>query len=812
MSDIQNNTSLNRRKALALIGGGGGLLLADRVSAAMAQDASAPNKPPRVYATVEAMRADADLAEGMFAQTLGYFQAGDGGAAVYEIAIAEAKASANDGDIIALANKKHALLSAGGAVNYQMFGIVGDGKNDDGVQIKLAHEYAKRMNLPVVHLGGEYWIIKTNRIPITTNVEWGNTIFHIDERYNEKRDSRFIVHSREAARAIKLDETAKAAFLKALGPGVQIIPEMAPYKNCLVSIADANDQIGFRAGEKYKGQSWNREELFYVEEDGRIIGDIAWKFQDYTKLTAYPCDDSFLTIDGGGFYLSGDNPGTKYSGYYQNGFRISRSRTIIRNQWMGLEPGRRDISMEPRSGFYIFSRVFNTLLENVRLIPWEQNRDDPKKEVGAGTYGISGGRMLNCTFRNITAEGTWLHWGVFGTNLNKNFRIEKCRLNRVDVHFHCWNLTIQDSEIGLRGISVTGGGDLLIENTTREGNSFVNFRQDFGSKWDGRIRIRDCTLKPSSTSGVSVLYSRPSDFDYRYPLGCGRSVEVDNLLIDYSAAPSSTSPCWLMRIVSFSKTQDDSRLFFPEHVSFRNIRVRGRESGVRLISIPEPYHYDLGVEGGFDGVQLQANCQMIFENIDLEDLPPAKPGATGDVHFRLGGNAKEKYADALALYPRVAFINCRGVSAYLGGSAADVAFNGCIINRVTAAIDGPLRGRLGFTDCQFQANVEVGNDSIYALDAELNTYFTNCTIHAPRVDGVPKPEQADRIDFVQINKLVRYFQLNTTLGNDLLKSLKGKNIELKPAFIAMLKSHHGLEPEQVPASESESSGERTAAR
>src|SRR5690606_24140395 len=50
--------------------------------------------------------------------------------------------------------------------------------------------------------------------------------------------------------------------------------------------------------------------------------------------------------------------------------------------------------------------------------------------------------MLNSTFRNVTAEGSMLHWGVFGTNLNKDFRLEKCQLNRVDVHFHCWNLTI----------------------------------------------------------------------------------------------------------------------------------------------------------------------------------------------------------------------------------------------------------------------------------------------------------------------------------------------------------------------------------
>ena len=291
-----------RRQALVLLGMGGFALAgtAAATSTAAAQDASA-NAGGRTFPTVADLQADATLRNGQFAFTLGYHEPGDGGSALYQIAEADKKRPANGGDVIELANGKHALLLADGPVNYHMFGAKGDGKNDDGVQIKRAHQFAQTHQLPIIQRSGEFWIIQTNGIPITTNVDWGNTIFHIDEKHNQKGKPRFIVRSLKPAQPIKLDEKQKASFVKNLQPGVMILPEMDPYKNCLVTIADSEDRIGFRAGDKYKGQSWAREELFYVEEEGRVLGDIARKFKTYTSLTADPCDDSDLIIEGGGF-------------------------------------------------------------------------------------------------------------------------------------------------------------------------------------------------------------------------------------------------------------------------------------------------------------------------------------------------------------------------------------------------------------------------------------------------------------------------------------------------------------------------------
>ena len=55
---------------------------------------------------------------------------------------------------------------------------------------------------------------------------------------------------------------------------------------------------------------------------------------------------------------------------------------------------------------------------------------------------------------------------------------------------------------------------------------------------------------------------------------------------------------------------------------------------------------------------------------------------------------------------------------------------------------------------------------------------------------VSKPELIDRVGFIQINKAVHYGHINT----DILRYYKNKGINLSAGFIAMLKTHHELEP------------------
>ncbi len=789
MFDQNPAKSFSRRKALAVIGAGSALFLhsATRGLAQSSGNAGSTGTILRFETVVELKRSRVNA--GDLVETLGYFAAGDGGGAVYRVEKADAKKPADEGGRIAVANNLTAALLESESVNYRMFGAVGDGKNDDGVQIKMAHAYANGKGIPVVNPSGEFWISKTTNIPITSNVYWGQTIIHIDEKFNQKNSPRFSVRNDYPNEKVTFDEETKAAVLKQLKPGVQIVPELAKYAGCLMSVVDTGDRIGLRSGARYAGQGWAREELFYVEEEGRIIGDIAWEFKDFTSVLAIRCSENYLIIEGGTFYFSGDIPGEKYTGYYHHGFSIQRSRTIIRQQWMGLEEGKSDISLEARRGFYSLSRVYDVTIEDVRIIPWEQNRADPAKKVGAGTYGIGGARMLNCTFRNLTAEAGWVAWGVFGTNLNKNFRLENCQLNRVDVHFHCWNLYIRDCTIGFRGISVTGGGDLFIDNTTRHGNRFINFRRDFGAKWDGHVRLRGCTLKPNTNGATSVLYHHMANFDYQYPIGFARSIRVEDMVIDFSGAPESNATCWLLDVAAFSKTKAGNRLFFPQNVEFRNIIVEGREKGVRLANLPNPGSYEVSKEGGYDGVFLEANSTFIFDNVQLEKVVMKSPEDAAGAHLVLGGSEEVEYEDSRALYPKIRFRDCDHLSLHLGNCAAEVSVERSRVNTVWAE---KVRGSLAFSDCRIRPEVAAAEKELWSASSELGTRFTNCTVHAPVIGEKAEPGAANRIGILPVNAGLAYFHLNTGFGNEVLAYLRESGISLQPEFVEKLRAHHPL--------------------
>ena len=732
-----------------------------------------------VLPTVSDLINEEELSVNSLIRVLGYHATGDGGGAEYLIKEMNACNSSED-YCIKLSNGLTAILFAPREINYRMFGAKGDGVNNDAIQIAQAHAYANAKNLPVVNRNGEFWLNEAEMVTIQTDVDWGNTIFHIDEKYNSKRFPRFEITSKNAPQDIVLTKEKKRELLSSLNAGETIIPILEPYKNHLVVIADTDDRIGYRSGKRYKGQSWAKEELFYVEEAGRIIGDITWSFNDYTKLTAYPVDKNYLKVEGGVFYLSGENPSTE-RGYYKNGFLVKRSKTIISNQWVGLGPGKEDTTtLSPRSGFYTISNVYDFTLQNVRLIPYLLTRKNGER-VHSGTYGISMGRVLKSHFNNVTADGSRDHWGVFGTNLNKDFHIEDCHLNRVDVHFHCWNLSIVNSHIGEGGISITGGGNLNIDNSSCAGSSFVNFRNDYGSRWEGDITITNSTFKVKrERSNMLILSFNPSDFDYKYPIRLGRNIRVKNFKIDFSEVEQKDATCWLMGTPRFSVMQHGDKIILPNHMDFENIEVIGREKGIRLMELSDQWGYMVDKPGGYDNKVLKTNAIINFQNIQLEDLSRDENGHHFVMHPPKGTGSE------YAFYPSVSFSECTNIAIRQGGATANIFFDKCSISNISGSSKTPLRGRFVFWNCEFNPIVKNRDENVYLVYSAIGTFFTNCIVNAPVFSGEVRVDLFDKIGFVTRNDGVDFKHSNTLLNETMVELYKE---EIAPRLLQTTKGN-----------------------
>lgn len=708
-------------------------------------------RPADVVPTVAAM-VTADPPAGVVVETLGYDSPGDGGAGRYRIV--EDDAAPDDGAVIDLDGARQAHLVTPDSVSYVMFGAGIDG-HEDGPRIKRAHEYANAHGIPVELRGGEYHLGETYEIPIRTDTDFGTATIHVDERTNTRRP-RF--HVRPDAEPYELPAETRAAVLEAFEPGTTRIPELAPYRNSLLVLRDEDDPIGFRSGYDYH-DGWAREDFVYVEERGRILGDVAWSFDQFTEVTVHPVPDDYLTITGGTFLLSGTNSGD--DGQYKHpGFRIERSRTRIERQFVGLEPGVRDVSTDPSRGFYDFQTVYDVALSDVRLIPREKSRrdDDDVPAVPAGTYGIGGSRVLRATFRDVTAEGSPIHWGVFGTNLFKDFRVERCQLNRVDVHFHCHGLEIVDSEIGYRGITVTGVGDLRIANTSVTGSSLVSFRADYGGRWDGDLRVENCTLRVTdSDRDVAVLRFRTREDEYGYDVVWGRSIDIRDVTLDYTGLPEGTGRATSIRFPSI-RALPDRPVLLPERVDVEGLRVRGRTEGV--------VGFDFAVPESA-AVVTETRPRLRLADVELAAFPgtEAEPD-TANVRID-GGDAWQ---------PRVSITDVEDLQLTAAVGDGELLVRDATVDGIAVASADALR----FDHCRFAPHAPA-DPAGYEYPPDALVQFTSCRWSVPTVDGTERPDLAATVfDAFDPNEWVRYAHVGSQLDAALYDA------EPNPSFLALL--------------------------
>lgn len=773
---------LSRRRMLSFLGVAG---LSTSCGALASEAGVGPQSAKaifRIYSCVGEMKQDRSIKVADYIKTFGYHAVDDGGHATYQV-VQQADQQVDEGEYVRLHADLLAKLINVKSVNYKMFGAKADGENDDGMQIKSAHDYANKYNIPVNNPSGDFWIKRANNISIQTNVQWGNTKFHIDERYNSTTP-RFSVRGRQESKAAVLSSKDKKAVLEGLKNKDTTIPALARYVNSLAVIVDANDNFGARYSGSSQARVRKKRDFFIIEEHGRILGDVL-DFNDYTSLTIYPAETSYLVVEGGVFLLSGHNSELMDKGYMHHGIQVTRSRTIIKNQWVGLESGQKDTAMLARHGFYSFLRAFDVQLKNIRQIPYEKTRATAETTLSQGTYGISCNTVMNTLFSNVTAEGGRVHWGVFGTNYVKNIWIERCYFNRFDIHSFGWNVYIKDSHIGEKGITVTGGGDLRVENSSCRGKNFVSFRPDYGSRWDGDITIKDCRYYAAGNTTDALLRYGSRDRDYHYNIGHGRRITVENVEIDYENKSDSDTVCWLISLPVIKSYKNSGKLFFPDHILLKNISLKGRRRGMRIMQIPPANSYVLRQNFINDGSFLATNGTIVLENIQqLEESTEQEDAA----HFSI--DKAQHTLEENSLVPLVKVKNCRGIRLDMGGNLGEVVFEESIIDHLVLGGDDLYDGLVRFSNCMFRPSRI--NGQVLRLNSVLGTSFINCQLFLPHhKEAISDP--LSYYGFMEVNNKLQCNHLGTRLGKDILAYFKNKGVKLTPEFLGMLKAHYDLE-------------------
>ena len=454
-------------------------------------------------------------------------------------------------------------------VTYEDFGAVGDGVTDDGPAIFNAHTYANENKLPVCANGSKtYFISKVSKIPIKTNTNWNGAHFIIDEDYEP---TAAVFDIPRGTPEINLTDQLKDIIT--INKSVKNISLLAGYGNCLVDIRNSNKKQFIRKGGN-QNNGVDQTDVFCIDNEGNVLNDIQWDFENVTRVRLYPILQEMLVIENGNFTSIENTANIDTGSYNKRNLNCTRSNVIIRNCSHKNIENEEDLG-SPSNGFFYFWGCSNITLENCIVHPRKTryySESSGKAGVARGSYEIRTDNSVNIVIRDCRcSDFDSTRWGCHTSNFTKDVLAENCKFNRLDAHQGVYNFTARDCTLIYKGFLLIGGGQLLIENCKVFGNRFLELREDYGSTWNGTITIRNSKHIPSCNrdSVRFIQYKNLCDWDFGYDCHICNQLTIENYLLDDSGVDYSKNSNSIPIIANYStrNTNTDFKYYFPTSIN-----------------------------------------------------------------------------------------------------------------------------------------------------------------------------------------------------------------------------------------------------
>ena len=394
-------------------------------------------------------------------------------------------------------------------VTYEDFGARCDGIYDDFIAIRNAHTFANENNCEVRGTENkEYHIFKYYEDPveINTNVNWNNSkiIIHDEEieNYSGRYKDIFIINNMKDS--VKIENPAWTINKTTKKIDISNLNISGFEKYYCIAINNEKKQF-IRTGELNANSGKEQQDYFLIDNEGNVLNDIQWDFDKLTSIEFYGIPSSEIIIQNVNILTNSLNSKSEASyrknspkdEYFARGIHLNCASNI---KISGLN---HTISNDELSGSYrgIIVAEYCTNLEitDCKLFTRKYSI------TGRSTYDLTLYEVVDSNLKNIESNDILdeERWGITGTSYSKDIVFENCTLNRIDSHAGIYNLDILNCNVGCRGLTLIGQGNLNIINTKVTSKAFIVLRTDYGSTWDGNVNIKDCIFKDITNSKES---------------------------------------------------------------------------------------------------------------------------------------------------------------------------------------------------------------------------------------------------------------------------------------------------------------------
>lgn len=419
---------------------------------------------------------------------------------------------------------KYNIITKGNVANEYITNSWFECPSDDAINVlKNIARISTDSDKDIIFNTGEYTFKNDGKeiINFTRSVDFANSTINLDT--NGCKDF-FLRFSNSNIVELDLTNGLDLTFKELVNNKVKKSDITKEFKDTLIEIESKD--IEFR---DLSGNSYNQKELIYIDKNGYVYNEYfnEGNFGDVTKVSIIDCSKQ-ISIKNAIFNVI-DDCSDIVSGYRYIGLRYMYCTNLhVDNIIFNCNVDK-------------YRLIYNSVQYNFNANFTNCNFSNTQENTSTSAYIFDIENSIRVNFDNVYVSNISGSWGCFGSNYITDWRINNCVVNRIDTHYRLNNLTVRDSKIGNKGISYTGFGTILVENSTFYTGAIFFPRIDQGLFFKGDIILNNCKLVvPVGASDIKFVYLELQRYDYSFSQNdkfnymVGTNLIINNIIIEAS--------------------------------------------------------------------------------------------------------------------------------------------------------------------------------------------------------------------------------------------------------------------------------------